>query len=71
MDGNIDLQGVQIQLKALEDKESGDVPSWAKEAIDAAVANKVIDTPKGSVDFYRLVTILHRLKLFGGSKAAN
>jgi flagellum-specific peptidoglycan hydrolase FlgJ len=37
------------------------VPTWAKSAIDAAVKAGLIDTPeKGSYDFYRLLTVLHR-----------
>ncbi|NQX62552.1 glycoside hydrolase family 73 protein [Paenibacillus qinlingensis] len=37
------------------------VPTWAKSAVDAAVKAGLIDTPeKGSYDFYRLLTVLHR-----------
>jgi hypothetical protein len=37
------------------------VPQWAKAAVDAAVKASLIDTPeKGSYDFYRLLTVLHR-----------
>lgn len=42
------------------------VPNWAKDAVDAAVAAGVVDTPNGgSLDFYRFVTILHRAGLIG------
>lgn len=37
------------------------IPVWAKPGIDAAVKAGLIDTPeKGSYDFYRLLTVLHR-----------
>ena len=37
------------------------VPQWAKAALYAAVKAALIDTPeKGSYDFYRLITVLHR-----------
>lgn len=49
------------QVQALRNQQSMDVPIWAKEAVDAAVKDKLIDTPNGrSYDFYSLVTVLHR-----------
>jgi spore germination cell wall hydrolase CwlJ-like protein len=37
------------------------VPDWAREAVDAAVAAGIVDTPEGgSYDFYRMLTVLFR-----------
>lgn len=39
------------------------VPDWAKSSVEKAVQNKLIDSPNGgSIDFYRLITILGRMK---------
>ncbi|WP_058302371.1 glucosaminidase domain-containing protein [Gorillibacterium timonense] len=65
-----ELATVRAQLQALQNLEQLAPPVWAKEAMDAAVAARLIDTPKGSVDFYRVLTVLHRLKLFGSGKSA-
>ncbi|OUN01632.1 MAG: muramidase (flagellum-specific) [Paenibacillaceae bacterium ZCTH02-B3] len=52
------------EVEALQKRGGMGVPPWAKEAVDAAVRAKLIDTPEGgSFDFYRLVTILHRAGL--------
>ncbi|WP_166242268.1 glycoside hydrolase family 73 protein [Paenibacillus turpanensis] len=41
------------------------IPDWAQEAVQAAVNKGVLNTPEGgSYDFYRMITILHRLGLF-------
>ncbi|WP_338554916.1 N-acetylmuramoyl-L-alanine amidase [Paenibacillus sp. KS-LC4] len=49
------------RVTELEAKHSMTVPAWAKAAVAAAVAAGVIDTPEGgSLDFYRLLTVLHR-----------
>ena len=46
-----------------------EVPAWAKEAVDAAVAAGIVDTPQGSsLDFYRFVTILHRAGLIPNTR---
>lgn len=57
------------RIKQLEAKESMPIPKWAKEAIAAAVqydkSEPLINTPEGgSLDFYRIITILHRRGLF-------
>ncbi|MNP68071.1 hypothetical protein D3C76_1639760 [compost metagenome] len=40
------------------------VPEWASEAVNASVVQGVIDTPEGgSMDFYRMLTVLHRRQL--------
>jgi len=65
------LAAAQAQLKVLQNLEQQDPPAWAKEAVDAAVAAQLIDTPKGSLDFYRAITVLYRLKLFGSGKPAS
>lgn len=49
------------ELLELQDRQSMDVPDFAKEATNAAVAAGIIDTPDGgSYDFYRVITVLHR-----------
>jgi len=49
----------------LESRSAMAVPAWAKPAVDAAVAAGVVDTPdEGGLDFYRLVTVMHRMGLF-------
>lgn len=58
------IEELQEKVAALESRQSMPVPDWAREAVDAAVSKKLIDTPDGgSFDFYRLLTILHRKKL--------
>ena len=52
------------QVGVLLGAHNMEVPKWAKDAVDAAVRAKLIDSPEGgSFDFYRLVTILHRAGL--------
>lgn len=42
------------------------VPAWAKEAVDKAVRQGLVDTPQGgSYDFYRLLVILNRKGTLG------
>ncbi|MGG4144545.1 N-acetylmuramoyl-L-alanine amidase [Paenibacillus algorifonticola] len=49
------------RVTELEAKHSMAVPAWAKAAVAAAAAAGVIDTPEGgSLDFYRLLTVLYR-----------
>ncbi|MEO3946871.1 glucosaminidase domain-containing protein [Gorillibacterium sp. CAU 1737] len=59
-----ELATVRKQLDALRNLEQQDPPVWAKEAMEAAVASRLVDTPKGSIDFYRVLTIMYRMKLF-------
>lgn len=55
------LEQLERRLKLVEDKLSMSIPDWAKEAIDKAVVDRLIDTPDGgSYDFYRLLTIMYR-----------
>jgi len=52
------------EVETLQKRSNMDIPPWAKNAVEAAVRAKLIDTPDGgSFDFYRLVTILHRTGL--------
>lgn len=53
---------LQNRVSSLEEQAAMEVvPQWAKAAVDAAVKASLIDTPeKGSYDFYRLLTVLHR-----------
>ena len=56
------IVALQNRVSSLEEQAAMDVvPEWAKAAVDAAVKAALIDTPeKGSYDFYRLLTVLHR-----------
>lgn len=56
----VESQGKLINL--LQDKSKmKEIPSWAKDAVNAAVKAELIDTPEGgSYDFYRLITVLYR-----------
>lgn len=56
------IAALQIRVSALEGQAAlKEVPEWAKDAVEAAVKEGLIDTPKdGSYDFYRLLTVLHR-----------
>ncbi|MDR6554944.1 glucosaminidase domain-containing protein [Paenibacillus qinlingensis] len=63
------LEKLQEQIAALNERVQSleeqtaltVIPAWAKPGIDAAVKAGLIDTPeKGSYDFYRLITVLHR-----------
>jgi len=59
------FEALQAKVAALEAKHSMTVPAWAKDAVDAAVKARLIDTPNGrSEDFYALLTVLHRKGLF-------
>ncbi|WNQ12636.1 glucosaminidase domain-containing protein [Paenibacillus aurantius] len=57
---------LQEEVRALrEQKAMTEIPVWAQEAVQAAAAAGILDTTTGgSYDFYRFVTILHRLGLF-------
>lgn len=61
-----DHESTKKRLAALEARQSMPaIPDWAKEAVDAAVAAGVVNNPEGaSWDFYRVLTVLHRKKLF-------
>ncbi|TYA14406.1 mannosyl-glycoprotein endo-beta-N-acetylglucosamidase [Paenibacillus faecis] len=69
-DALLDTVNMQAErIAELERKASMPVPDWAKAAVQAAVsydlARPLIDTPEGgSLDFYRVITILHRRGLF-------
>jgi len=54
------------RLQVLERRHGMEVPSWAQEAVDAAVQAGYINTPSGgSEDFYRFITVMHRTGAFG------
>lgn len=65
---------VEVQAKRIEELEAKaslkEIPSWALEACKAAKSKKIngqsiVDTTAGgSLDFYRNVTVLHRLGMF-------
>lgn len=53
------------RINELESKHCMDVPDWAKEAVDKAVAKGYINTPDGgSLDFYRFVTVMNNANVF-------
>lgn len=63
------LQVLQAQIEKLQKEVAElqrqaslpEVPEWAKAAVNAAVAAKIIDSPQGgSYDFYRILTVMHR-----------
>lgn len=59
---------LERRVQALEQSRSMPVPSWAREAVEAAVRAGYIDTPSGgSMDFYRLVTVMYRAGAFENS----
>jgi hypothetical protein len=56
---------LSADVALLKKKASMPVPSWAKDAVAAAVKAGIIDTPNGrSEDFYSLLAILHRKGMF-------
>jgi len=60
----VKITALESRVSVLEGKYTMDVPSWAKEAVDAAIKAKLIDTPNGGgLDFYRLLTVMRRKKL--------
>ncbi|MFD0587841.1 N-acetylmuramoyl-L-alanine amidase [Paenibacillus sp. GCM10027627] len=67
---NKTIEILSNSLKTLQDKDKlSKIPDFAKEAIEAAVKAKLINTPNGgSYEFYRIVTILYRQGLFGRGK---
>lgn len=49
------------RIAELERLQKMDVPSWAKEAVDAAYEAGLISSPTGgSYDLYRMLTVMHR-----------
>jgi len=55
------------RVQTLERERSMPVPAWAREAIDAAVRAGYVDTPEGgSLDFYRMITVMYRAGMFEG-----
>ena len=57
----IDAQAKKVAK--LESLSSMETPSWAKEAVTAAVAHKLVDEKSAqgsSYDFYRILTVIHR-----------
>jgi len=56
------------RLETLESRARVDVPAWAREALDAAVKAGIVDTPEGgSLDFYRMLTVMHRTGHIGNN----
>ncbi|MCU6709386.1 N-acetylmuramoyl-L-alanine amidase [Paenibacillus sp. J5C_2022] len=56
------VESQAMLISQLQDKaKMKELPTWAKDAVDAALKAKLIDTPEGgSYDFYRILTILER-----------
>lgn len=65
----LEAQKAQLEARvaALEAVEHlPGIPDWAKDAVNKAVAQGLIDTPEGgSFDFYRFLTIMNRKGLLG------
>lgn len=59
------LGGLELRTQQLETAgQLPEVPEWAKVAVNTAVAQEIIDSPTGgSMDFYRMLTVLHRRQL--------
>lgn len=55
------IKQMNARLTAAEATKPAKVPSWAEPAIHAAQEAKVLNDPAGSYDFYRIMTVLHRL----------
>jgi uncharacterized FlgJ-related protein len=59
-----DMKQMNIRLKAVETEKPVKVPPWAVPAVQAAQQAEVLHDPEGSFDFYRIMTVLHRLGIF-------
>lgn len=58
------VQEILRRIEMLENQNKMSTPEWAKEAVKSASAKGLIkETDNGSLDFYRLLTILHRAKV--------
>jgi hypothetical protein len=58
------ITGVTDRLSLIEGRMVMNVPAWAEPAVSAAVTAGLLDTPTGgSLDFYRVLTVLHRAGL--------
>jgi hypothetical protein len=69
---------LRAEVQVLRVTQSMDVPAWAAEAVGVAVnrkdseGNPLIDTPNGgSLDFYRILTVMHRANLFNVTNCAH
>jgi hypothetical protein len=59
------VAGLNKQITSMQAQMSRPVPDWARNAVEAAEAKELIESPNGgSLTFYRILTILHRLKMF-------
>lgn len=60
---------LEKQVEALQRLHTMPVPDWARDAVDAAVKAGYIDTPDGgSVDFYRMITVMYRAGVFNSKE---
>jgi flagellum-specific peptidoglycan hydrolase FlgJ len=57
---------LKAEVAALQQQASlADIPTWAQAAVNEAVQKGLLMNPnEGSYDFYRVITILHRMNLF-------
>lgn len=56
------LNQLSAQVAHLQEQNAMTVPDWAQAAVEAARQKGWIDSPEeGSYDFYRILTILHRI----------
>lgn len=58
------MKQLNTRLKAVETEKPAKVPVWAEPAVQAAQQAEVLHDPEGSFDFYRIMTVLHRLGFF-------
>ncbi|MCT1401485.1 glucosaminidase domain-containing protein [Paenibacillus sp. p3-SID867] len=58
------MKQLNTRLKAVETEKPAKVPAWAEPAVQAAQQAEVLHDPEGSFDFYRIMTVLHRLGFF-------
>lgn len=58
------MKQLNARLKAVETEKPAKVPAWAELAVQAAQQAEVLHDPEGSFDFYRIMTVLHRLGIF-------
>ena len=59
------FEELEKRVAELEAERRMAIPDWAKEAVDAAVKAGFVNTPEGgSLDFYRIITVMHRAGVF-------
>ncbi|MGG1879975.1 hypothetical protein ABDI30_20700 [Paenibacillus cisolokensis] len=57
------IRELNKRLKKLESLHPENIPVWAEPAVKAAQEAGILNDPAGSYDFYRMVTLMHRMGL--------